>query len=88
MLDFRSPMDNELSEMADERVLSLPVTELNEPLVDVRKVTNIRIGPPPEFPETAPHYTFVREGLVARLEHVQRIVNLKLLFDKMPEYRN
>ena len=40
MLDFRGPMDNELSEMADERVLSLPVTELNEPLVDVRKVTN------------------------------------------------
>ena len=64
-------MDKEIIEMADARVLSLPVVELNEPLVDLRMVTNMLVGPPPEFPETASHYTYVREGLIPRLEHVQ-----------------
>ena len=64
-------MSKEIIEMADDRVLSLPVIESNDPLVDLRKATSILVGPPPEYPETAPHYTFVRKGLVERIKLVQ-----------------
>ena len=64
-------MYSEIIEMADERVLSMPVIESEDRLVDLRLASSVRVGPPPEFPETAPHYTFVRKGLVERIEHVQ-----------------
>lgn len=35
-------MNDEIIEMADERVLSLPVADSHEPLVDLRKVTKMR----------------------------------------------
>lgn len=57
--------------MSDEWVLAIPVAECNEPLVHIGTASPIRFGEPPEYPETAPHYRFLREGVVQRLLQAQ-----------------
>lgn len=49
----------------------VPVHECGEPLVDLRVERGIAIGPPPEHPDTAPDYAWVRRGIYERLLRVQ-----------------
>lgn len=51
---------------------SIPIEECHEPLIDVRVAGGLRYGPPPECPETEPHYCLLREGVYRRLLTVQQ----------------
>lgn len=51
---------------------AIPIVECGEPLVDVRREGGLRFGPPPECPETAPDYTWLRRGVYERLLRVQQ----------------
>ncbi|GAA3965243.1 M15 family metallopeptidase [Allohahella marinimesophila] len=63
-------MEIEIVDIADERLFAIPVMECGEPLVDVAG-SSIVYGEPPEYPETAPGYRLVREGVLSRLERAQ-----------------
>lgn len=54
------------------RVDQIPVIECGEPLVDVRAERGLIVGPPPETPETAPDYTWVRRSVYEKLLRAQR----------------
>jgi D-alanyl-D-alanine dipeptidase len=49
----------------------IPIIDNKEPLIDIRLAGGILYGPPPECPETEPHYCLVREGVYRRLLKVQ-----------------
>ncbi len=48
-----------------------PIHECSEPLVDIRNGTQLLYGPPPECPETEPHYRLMRVGVYQRLLRAQ-----------------
>ncbi|BCL76654.1 D-alanyl-D-alanine dipeptidase [Jeongeupia sp. HS-3] len=48
------------------------IRECGDPLVDIRKGTALRYGPPPECPETAHHYCLLRRDVYQRLLRVQQ----------------
>lgn len=50
---------------------TIPIVECGEPLVDLGRDGRIRCGPPPECPETAPHYRLVRVGIFEKLLRAQ-----------------
>jgi D-alanyl-D-alanine dipeptidase len=52
--------------------LQIPIVECGEPLVDVRAEGGLLYGPPPETPETAPDYCWVRRTVHEKLLAVQR----------------
>ena len=56
------------------QVQAMPVKECDEPLVDIAKASDLQFGPPPECPETAPHYRFVRQSILKRLQHAQSLL--------------
>lgn len=51
---------------------SVPIVDCGEPLVDIREQGGLLWGPPPESPETAPDYCWVRRGVYERLLRVQQ----------------
>jgi D-alanyl-D-alanine dipeptidase len=51
---------------------SIPVQECGEPLIDVRREGGLLWGPPPERPDTAPDYCWVRRGVYDKLLRVQQ----------------
>ena len=51
--------------------LEIPIEECGEPLVDVRKEGGLLYGPPPETPETAPDYCWIRRTVYEKLLAVQ-----------------
>jgi D-alanyl-D-alanine dipeptidase len=53
-------------------VALIPIEECGEPLVDVRVAGGLLVGPPPEHPETAPDYGWVRRTVYNKLLAVQR----------------
>lgn len=57
--------------IADPRVLSVPVYDNGEALVDLKHVGGIAFGTPPEVPESAPFYTKMRLGVYQRLLKAQ-----------------
>lgn len=61
-------------ELNGESVLAMPVTDCGEPLVDIGVASDLLFGEPPEFPETAPDYRFVRQGVLDRLEQAQAVL--------------
>ncbi len=50
---------------------AIPIEECNEPLVDIRLAGGLLYGPPPECPQTEPHYCLLRRGVFQRLLTVQ-----------------
>lgn len=49
-----------------------PIRECGEPLVDIRLVGDLVYGPPPECPETEPHYCLIRRGVYQKLLKAQQ----------------
>lgn len=49
----------------------VPIEECGEPLVDVRAEGGLLVGPPPEHPDTAPDYGWVRRSVYEKLLAVQ-----------------
>lgn len=62
---------SEMVELSDERVLRMKVADCGEPLVEIGACGTLLFGDPPECPETAPHYRWVRQGVARRLEQAQ-----------------
>ncbi|WP_370276971.1 hypothetical protein [Pontibacterium sp.] len=56
------------------QVQAIPVEECDDPLVDIALASDLKFGPPPECPETAPHYRFVRQSILKRLQHAQSLL--------------
>lgn len=56
------------------QVQAMPVKECDEPLVDIAEASDLQFGPPPECPDTAPHYRFVRQTVLERLLHAQSLL--------------
>jgi len=56
------------------QVQAIPLKECGEPLVDIALVSDLQFGPPPECPETSPHYRFVRKSVLERLQHAQTLL--------------
>lgn len=50
---------------------AIPIQDCGEPLVDIRREGGLLWGPPPERPETAPDYCWVRRGVYDRLLRAQ-----------------
>ncbi len=55
-------------------IQAIPVDECHEPLVDLTQCSDLRVGPPPECPETAPDYGWVRQGVRDRLIQAQALL--------------
>jgi D-alanyl-D-alanine dipeptidase len=53
-------------------VSQIPIDECGEPLVDVRSLGGILMGPPPEHPDTELDYGWVRRSVYEKLIAVQR----------------
>lgn len=48
-----------------------PLYECGEPLIDIRKDGKLAFGPPPECPETEPHYGLMRVGVYRKILRAQ-----------------
>jgi D-alanyl-D-alanine dipeptidase len=57
--------------ITDPKVLSVPICDNKEPLVDLRKEGVIAIGPSPEIPNNT-DYTFVRKSVAEKLLQAQK----------------
>ncbi|MBX9743253.1 MAG: M15 family metallopeptidase [Chthoniobacterales bacterium] len=73
--------------VADPRVLSIPICENKEPLVDLRKEKIILIGPSPEIPNNT-DYTFVRKSVAEKLRQAQKKLPSGLKFQLYEGYRS
>ncbi len=57
--------------IADPEILSIPIVECNEPLIDVKNRQELQYGPPPECELTAECYTKMRETIFEKLCQAQ-----------------
>lgn len=57
--------------IADPCVLSIPIVECGEGMIDVKILEGLRFGPPPETPESEPFYTQMRETVYQKLCQAQ-----------------
>ncbi|MFZ4115557.1 MAG: M15 family metallopeptidase [Chthoniobacterales bacterium] len=73
--------------IADPRVLSIPICDNQEPLVDLRKEGGIAIGPSPEIPNNT-DYTFVRKSVAEKLLQAQKKLPPGLQFQLYEGYRS
>ena len=55
-------------------IQAIPVDECHEPLVDLTQCSDLIVGSPPECPETAPDYCWVRQGVRDRLVQAQTLL--------------
>jgi len=55
-------------------IQAIPVNECHEPLVDLTQCSDLRVGPPPECPETEPDYCWARQGVRDRLIQAQALL--------------
>src|SRR3989338_6969654 len=58
--------------IADPEILAIPIVECGEPLIDIKKHTQLLYGPPPECPLTAPFYTKIRKTVFDKLCQAQQ----------------
>ncbi|MEM6338845.1 MAG: M15 family metallopeptidase [Pseudomonadota bacterium] len=63
---------NKIINIADPRVLKVPILESNDILVDLREQDELAYGPVPESPLTKNHYTFVRKRVYENLCQAQK----------------
>ena len=60
-------MSNTIINIADPRVICIPIQECGEPLIDLKQQMEINYGPIPEDPATEFDYTKVRESVYKKL---------------------
>ncbi len=58
----------------DKKVLSVPINECGEPLVDIKNTNNMQYGQPPECKETAKCYTMMRQSVYTKLLEAQSLL--------------
>ncbi len=58
--------------IADPEILSIPIIECHEPLVDAKESDLLLYGPPPECELTAPCYTKMRKTIFEKLCRAER----------------
>lgn len=73
--------------VANPKVLSIPICENKEPLVDLKKEKIILIGPSPEIPNNT-DYTFVRKSVAEKLREAQKKLPAGLRFQLYEGYRS
>lgn len=73
--------------IADPEVLAIPIEECKEPMIDARQYDDLWYGPPPECPETAPHYTKMRISVYEKVLAAQRNLPNGLRFRLYEGYR-
>jgi len=85
-------MHSEFSEemppsIADERILSIPIKENHEPLVDLKNQSQILFGPSPEIPNNE-NYTKMRRSIYEKLLEAQKALPSHLKFCLYEAYRS
>ena len=78
---------NELVSLVDQRVLSIPIQEAHEPLIDLREQSIISFGPSPEIPNNQ-DYTKVRNSIYQKLIEAQKALPSGLKFCLYEGYRS
>ena len=78
---------NELVSLVDQRVLSIPIQEAHEPLIDLREQSIILFGPSPEIPNNQ-DYTKVRNSIYQKLIEAQKALPSGLKFCLYEGYRS
>lgn len=58
--------------IADPEILAIPIKECDEPLIDIKNVTQLPYGPPPECELTANDYTKMRKTVFEKLIAAQK----------------
>lgn len=53
--------------IADPEIISIPIIECHEAMIDVKDQAELQYGSPPETPLTAPHYTLMRKTVYDKL---------------------
>lgn len=53
--------------IADPEIISIPIIECHEAMIDVKDQNDLLYGPPPETPLTEPHYTLMRKTVYEKL---------------------
>ncbi len=57
--------------ISDPEILAIPIMECHEEMVDLKNQEELKFGPPPETPLTAPHYTLMRKTIYEKLCQAQ-----------------
>jgi D-alanyl-D-alanine dipeptidase len=78
---------NVLVSLVDQKVLSVPVYESNEPLIDLRDQSIISFGPSPEIPNNQ-DYTKIRNSVYNKLIEAQEVLPDGLRFCLYEGYRS
>ncbi len=73
--------------ITDQRVLSVPIVEKKEPLIDLREKGGLALGPSPEIPNNT-DYTFVRKSVAEKLLQAQKKLPHGLQFKLYEGYRS
>lgn len=78
---------SEIVSLVDSKVLSIPIQELHEPLVDLREQSTILFGPSPEIPDNS-DYTKLRKSVYLKLIEAQKTLPNGLQFCVYEGYRS
>lgn len=78
---------DEIVSLVDSKVLSIPIHESHEPLVDLREQSLILFGPSPEIPNNS-DYTKLRESVYRKLIEAQKTLPSGLQFCVYEGYRS
>jgi D-alanyl-D-alanine dipeptidase len=84
---FPASAENEIISLVDQRVLSIPVKESHEPLVDLKDQSTILFGPSPEVPNNQ-DYTKIRLSIYDKLIKAQENLPNGYLFCLYEGYRS
>ena len=58
--------------LADPEIISIPILECQEVMLDLKNQGELQFGPPPETPLTEPHYTKLRKSVFEKLCQAQK----------------
>jgi len=78
---------NEFLSIVDERILSVPIEESNEPLIDLKEQSVVLLGPSPEIPDNQ-DYTKMRNAVYDKLVEAQKKLPHGLRFRLYEGYRS
>lgn len=78
---------NEIVSLVDSKVLSIPIKESHEPLVNLREQSEILFGPSPEIPDNS-DYTKLRDSVYRKLIEAQKTLPNGLQFCVYEGYRS
>lgn len=73
--------------VADAKILSIPIVDNQEPLVNIAEIGGIAFGPSPEIPNNT-DYTFMRKSVYEKLLKAQELLPKGLRFCLYEAYRS